>query len=93
MIQVQGNFKKESDLIFLSIFHLLNHGLMTKFKTFKNQYMFLNLKSNPKKHLTKNKEWGMVDFTHDANLKNKNTVMQEFILFFLNVDEMMTINN
>jgi hypothetical protein len=82
MIQVQGKFKKESGLIFSIIFHLLSHGLMTKFKTLKHQYMFFNLKSNPNKHWTNNKEWGMVDFIHNANLKNKNT--NEKLIFHSN---------
>jgi hypothetical protein len=82
MIQVQGKFKKERGLIFSIIFHLLSHGLMTKFKTLKNQYKFFNLKTNPNKHWTNDKEWGMVDFIHDTNLKNKNT--NEKLIFHSN---------
>ncbi len=64
----------------VNIFHLLNHGwLMIELESFKDFYVLLNVKNNPRKQWTNKKGrkygCGMAKNMHDIMLKNTKIVV------------------
>jgi hypothetical protein len=63
------------------------------FESFRELYLLLNVKNNPKKHYTNSSGWEMAKCMHKVVLQNTKTIVQDFAFFALSADEVTTIDN
>jgi hypothetical protein len=77
--------KKKTRVQFAIVFYLLKEGCpLMDYESFKDFFFFFKVKNMPKKHLSNNLGWEVVESIHDVVLEHTKKVIKNLLsLFFL----------